>query len=235
MTPQDLLRLTETAHADAAQAIGVPSDEWWPLTQSDATTWAWALALRLASEQVAANYRSWFCASLHGDRTRKARTSLTSRWIAEGGDRRHYDGHDLLDFTLKQYDRTTCNLLTMESEMFRGHGVGVTLDHPDDYSWDFYKLLQVVSPMRVFVARVGRRSGEKRSASQRRVTLLNNLRSLADGYSPQMIANGDIVGIIILPASGREWAEVQCATGTAKKSGVLTWAMATRWPTWSAV
>jgi hypothetical protein len=42
-----------------------------------------------------------------------------------------------------------------ESEVCPTHGVGDSVTTADDYSWDFFKLLAVRSPTRLFVARVG--------------------------------------------------------------------------------
>jgi hypothetical protein len=80
-------------------------------------------------------------------------------------------------------------LITAESEAYRDHHIDKTSRSDDsDYLWDLFKLLQVWSPVRLFVARVGERRG---SPPRQRLELVKTrVEALVQGYCRKQIPRG---------------------------------------------
>lgn len=222
MHANEVLNWLQQGYSDAARVLGEDTEAWWPGSQSEATTWIWATILRAA--RVLVDYRAptMFCASLHGEAQRFERSRLVEEWQAEGANRSFYDGHDLLDFSFKHYTVARPNCFAAESEMAPVHGVGGSLDRADDYSWDFFKLLQVVVPNRLFFARVGR-GWDGVAGDQRRPILIEKLKSICSKYAGQFLLEGDSVGIVVLPSEVRQWHDVRIVVGNATTNGVVEW------------
>lgn len=223
MQTSEVLGWLKQGYADATRVLGEDDHEtWWPGSQSEATTWIWATILRAARDLVDYRAPTMFCASLHGEAQRPEREQLVKDWQAEGASRTFYDGHDLLDFSFKHYTVARPNCLAAESEMAPVHGVGGSLDRADDYSWDFFKLLQVTVPNRLFFARVGR-GWDGVAGAERRPILIDTLKRICTKYAQQLVRKDDSVGLVVLPSERKQWQDVRVIVGNAPENGVLEW------------
>ena len=101
-----------------------------------------------------------------------------------------------------------CAILTMESETSPGQGV-----HRGDsrtkhsYGWDFFKLLWVQCPNRLFFAQVGNSGDDK--AIDRIDALKKTLQMMVDDY-PRAMVDGDVLVAILLPKEGTDWKYASC-------------------------
>lgn len=170
------------AHARAAKVYGGDTT-WWPRSQTEATTLAWAVGLQWLDEL---HPRSpWWLWSAWGtgpasksqllDEYRVRHAEPESRLPASSGRRRFYPRQYLVDLCAGPSVGNNL-LLTMESEVYGAHQVGHDIVPANGYAWDFAKLLYVRSPLRIFVARVGPRDSE--SAQARRKAMWASLAKL---------------------------------------------------------
>ncbi len=118
-------------------------------------------------------------------------------------------------------------LITAESEAYRDHHIDATsTSDSSDYLWDLFKLLQVWSPVRLFVARVGERRG---SPPGQRLGLVNTrVEALVQGYCRRQIPAGHKIFAIVLPCTGGYDGVVHCVgwesnNGIAKPLGSVPW------------
>jgi hypothetical protein len=222
MQATEVLMWLKHGYSDATRVLGEDEETWWPGSQSEATTWMWATILRAARSLVDYRAPTEFWASLHGEAQRSEREQLVKDWQAEGATRAFYDGHDLLDFSFKHYTVAYPNCLGAESEMAPVYGVGDSLTRADDYSWDFFKLLQVTVPNRLFFARVGR-GWDGVAGADRRPALAETLKRISTKYAPQFIRQGDGVGLVVLPSERTQWEDVRVIVANAPADGKLEW------------
>ena len=179
----------------AAAANGAPDSKrqkWWPGTQGEATTLSWSLALEWSKKSGHGKRQPWYCSTWGQTHSKAAKASLLKRYgirfADDGGDPagggRRFSAHEaMLDFVVfpaRPQGGAECALLTMESEVYPRHGVKGDVDGDNDYAWDFFKLLWVPAPRRLFVARVGTRDGVP--GSRRRETLQASLDALTAEY-----------------------------------------------------
>lgn len=172
---------------------------WWPTSDSEATMLSFAFFVAAARERCGAPTNStdlYLNASLSGP----ARDWLEEIW--NGRNLEHWPHESLLDFSIHDWQRSNPILVTGESEVGAYWDVGDSLVHPDDYSWDFYKLLVVPSPLRLFFARVGgaRSQTGPRNDAQRIETLMHSLSELVSSYA-NLLRTGDQIGGVLMPRS----------------------------------
>lgn len=211
-TIADLLGFYRRAFEATRTALEQDS-EWWP-SQPQATVLAQALAMEWANAEhlgTAREHAIWISTSLgtlagaklkllhehYGVSLPPVHASPRDRY-APRGNRRLSQREFLLDFTLWPLDDAEGDhlLLSMESECYGAHGVGDTVTLDDGYSYDFYKLLLVPSPRRLFFARV---NGD----AQRRDTLLGSLQTLTvEARDRGYLRDGDELLAVILSAAG---------------------------------
>jgi hypothetical protein len=110
----------------------------------------------------------------------------------------------LVDFNIAAYDSPgNPTVLTAESEMFAWHGAGPMMGNRnsrhrrriDDYTWDFYKLLLVPSPYRVFIARLGAADGD--SELGRIAELRESLGSVMEWYGRDLLGGAELAAILL--------------------------------------
>ena len=168
---KDVLRgWMDAGYASAAQAHGVEDASWWPKEarcgQSECTAWAWAAFLAAASDLRGGSWGSVKFAANRGKNWDVRQAVLLDAGFPEEQQSRH---EILVDFSLHDWNANPPVLATAESEMCSTWGVGPSMNGDDDYTWDFYKLLQVVSPFRLFFCRVGPRDNDTGSARRDRL------------------------------------------------------------------
>jgi hypothetical protein len=105
----------------------------------------------------------------------------------------------LLDFSVHDWEQKVF-LVTGESEVGAYHGVGDSITTADDYSWDFFKLLAVRSPFRLFFARVGTQSRAE-PVDKRIAKLERSLVTLVDWCGSTLLGPGDELGVVLLSAT----------------------------------
>jgi hypothetical protein len=117
---------------------------------------------------------------------------------------------DVAVFAGNKYPYET--LITAESEAFANEKIKLS-STPDDngYLWDFYKLLQVPSLLRLFVARV---------SSPRCPVLEKRIEWLINCY-PTNLRHGDYVFSLVIPTSRREWRNICVNAWVGTKKGAL--------------
>jgi hypothetical protein len=197
----------------AAQAFREDADDWWP-QQAEGYVFSWALALEWAfgTEGFARRLRRgvWLSSNLGGNPgasravARQFRFGApTARYAGERytprGNRRISTREFLLDFTLWPVgdQRDDDLLLSMESEMYAGYDVGANVTLTNGYAYDFYRLLLVPSPRRLFVARINRFADRIRR-------LKRSLTELAQGAKDRgyLRPNDELVCVILPSAVG---------------------------------
>jgi hypothetical protein len=116
---------------------------------------------------------------------------------------RHFRRESMVDVAV--YRRETDpyeTLATAESEAFCDHEASLaSTSDTSDYLWDLYKLLQVPSPIRLFVARV-------RNMERCRV-LEGRIEFLVSAYCGAL-REGDRVFSIVLPTAKRDYGSILC-------------------------
>ncbi|MFZ5481173.1 MAG: hypothetical protein ACOZNI_30720 [Myxococcota bacterium] len=204
MSVEELRDWFDQAYADAARVYAPEApDRWWPGPgrdgQGQATTWAWATVMRAALARYPEHAKLSLSVNMHGENHRDERTKLRERvW----GAHEYHSYEILLDYTVHDWNASAPVLLTAESEMATDHGVGDSITLADDYSWDFYKLLMVGSPLRLMLARVG--STDVESGVARRDKLTASLTNLLRWYGGALAGNGAEVGFVLLPEGYRD-------------------------------
>lgn len=188
---------------------------WWP-DQASGTALAWAIAMQWAfayeglgtrTEPVwvsASGGTDWQCKSkilgaFNVDLPNRKLGYSTNELRARRFSRREY----LLDFTVWPSDKLPRNLdLSMESECYDGFDVEAEVEPANGYAYDFYKLMLVPSPRRVFVCRVNNRRGEQH---ERRDRLLDSLNEIAnDAAETTILSAKDELSVLILAAAQGE-------------------------------
>jgi hypothetical protein len=203
MTKDEVEGWVHAGYATATAALSLGAS-WWPTTtgdnQSKATAWATATFLHAGLELCFARELITACPVGINEATKKVVDAI---WTTDSS-RTHQPEQVLLDFTIRNPEATSPLQVTGESEMGPSHGVGTSTRGSDGYSWDFYKLLLVPSPTRLFAARV---AADGASAVDRTRTLAASLRGLIDWYGPAMLRPNDEVGGFIIPATKADAAE----------------------------
>jgi hypothetical protein len=192
---------------------------WWP-NQREGSVFAWAVAMQWAFERdgIGANNQDYVWISTNLGKMRQEKLAVAARynvpapdagWLGEeyrkSGPRRLSIREYMVDFSIWNNDRAQGEhiALTMESECFPAHGVGDSASLQDGYSYDFYKVLLVPSPRRLFVARVNDVHG-----AHRRDVLLQSLTTLAnDAAGLGYLRQGDQLAVVILAASSGQRAD----------------------------
>lgn len=101
---------------------------------------------------------------------------------------------------------TEVPVLAAEVEGHPGHGVADDIDH-NDYQWDFYKLVHVRAPRRLFVA----------SARADRLDELTTSLSAAWTRTREAVANeNDRLAVVLLPARGIQWVDTRVGVALGK-------------------
>jgi hypothetical protein len=237
MKPLDHAHLAawlRAAHADVAPEYtkgGKPKKaaRWWPKAgkagQGSATTWSWALVLRAANAMtVPEGAHLELSAPWHGHKHREVRERLRDRLWGEAPARTHSKSEVLLDFVVSHYESATYPIvLAAESALAAGSGVGpVTHGRlPEGYARDFYELLLVRAPRRLFVARVGGHvDGDDRSEEARLDALAHSLSEVLGWWVAGLVGD-DELGVVLLPESEEAgWAGVRLGVWT---EGRLDW------------
>lgn len=110
----------------------------------------------------------------------------------------------LLDLYVEEWsgsrkDRTEHPIVGAEIEAYPNHGVDDNID-TNDYQWDFYKLLHVRVPRRLFVAC---------ARKDRLVALERTLVAAHERTRQSAGARGDRLAILLLPGGEHEWNQVR--------------------------
>jgi hypothetical protein len=120
--------------------LGLAPD-WWPNTSADGnsacTPLAMAFFIDFALDRCVG--RMLTLAANSGEPLDPRQRVLEALW--KNVEREHSTSEVLVDFSVHNWNAANPIQLTGESEMYPYHGVGDSLTAPDDYSWDFYKLL----------------------------------------------------------------------------------------------
>jgi hypothetical protein len=179
------------------------------------------------------------CAPLGG--RRGAPTSLTAKqlrerliaaWRQNVAPRGYWNGHDLLDFTFKQYGAAMPNLLAAESEMCADHSMVCDIVNMGDYAWDFFKLLQVPAKRRLMFARVAWRNRDRGAKASPRERLFEGLLSLAERYPSQFTREGDEIAVVVFADAGKDWRDVRCGVLRHEGGALVRVDERLRWPGW---
>lgn len=195
MTPNEL----ETWLWDARESVINTLElkpTWWPSSQGEASTLAAAFFLTATRARLQ-DADGKFAVSAAWRKNAKRRKVIQALW-GDGADVLS-ESEVLLDFTVHDWDAHVFRV-TGESEVFALHGVGDSVTTADDYSWDFFKLLAVRSPMRLFVARVGTRYRDDPVAG-RIATLEASLKRIVEWCGARLMTPEDELGAVILGAS----------------------------------
>lgn len=214
MMIDDLVGWVDAGYGDVSKALRPKSaSDWWPPSgkngQGFATTWAWAVVLHAANARCPKDQgQIMFSAPFHGKKHEQLRSELVRQvWTSNGTRRTHNVYEIVLDFSVHDWQANSPVLLTAESEMFAGHGVGDELTRAHDYSWDFFKLMLVRSPLRLFLARVGAIGNE--SGCTRRDALVASLKHIVELYGEQLLHERDELGGVVLPEDRTEWRDAR--------------------------
>lgn len=185
-------------------------NDWWPRRgiggQGAATSWVWAIVLYAARARHVGG-RISFSSPYHGKNHREVRKRLVETLWTDDPRRTHEPYEVLVDFIFHEWDSQHPIWLTAESELYAEHGVGDSLTSSDDYSWDFYKLLVVPSPFRLFVARVGDSGVETGDA--RCDTLVRSLSTMVQSWGRSLLRINDELGVVLLPENGQQWQDLR--------------------------
>jgi hypothetical protein len=116
---------------------------------------------------------------------------------------RHYPQESILDVAVYRSETAPyMTLATAESEAWAQHEATTTsTSDTSNYLWDLYKLLQVVSPLRLFVARV---------TGTERCSILEERIAWLVGVYAKDLRHGDSVFSLVLPTAGNAFARLRC-------------------------
>jgi hypothetical protein len=217
MKTEELAAWVEAGHREVAQHYQPDNlRTWWPPRgingQSAATTWGWATVLHAAQARFSGRALT-FHATFHGRKHRALRRSLVQRLWLDGGRRSHAEFEVLVDLSVHEPGAHAQGpLLTAECEASAQHGSGRNMMGDDGYAWDFYKLLQVASPLRLFVARVGALEGSP--GRERRDEVVESLATLVRACRGALLKPSDELGAVILPeqGTGEGWRDLRLLT-----------------------
>jgi len=196
MAPEHIKKWLWDARNAVISTLGYPTI-WWPQSNGEASALAAAFFLTATRALVGGPNQNLSVSA--------AWKSNPGRWkVVEalwGTDDMALSPHEvLLDFSVHNWKRKVF-LITGESEVAPLHGVGDSVTTDDDYSWDFFKLLAVQSPIRLFFARVG--TEDRRVTVAKRIAdLERSLTALVNKwYSGQLLRPDDELGVVILSSS----------------------------------
>lgn len=199
--------------------LGKSVGGWWP-NQREGSVFAWAVAMQWAFERdgIGANNQNYVWISTNLGKMRQEKLAVAALhdvpppnagWLGEeyrnNGSRRLSVREYMVDFSIWNNDNAPGEHieLTMESECFPAHGVRDSASLQDGYSYDFYKVLLVPSPRRLFVARVNDVHG-----AHRRDVLLQSLTTLTrDAARLGYLRQGDQLAVVLLAASSGQRAD----------------------------
>ena len=218
MTEDQVKDWVDRGYALTQQGYNLAPDQFWPEMgrrgQGQATAWAWSVFLlattsRLGDYQPGPPNRTLDFGAPWGSVNHRAakRHVLNHAW-RNGGPANHHRRHTphevLVDLTVHDWYNPSPLLASAESEMCSTWGVGSSISGDDDYSWDFYKLLLVPSPFRLFFCRVG--AFEDETGEARRDQLIESLYEIFDLYRG-LVRDEDEVGAVVLAEDWRddEW------------------------------
>lgn len=232
MCVDDLTDWVNKARTDTVAAYGGKVATWWPAQgrggQGQTTTFAWAVVMRAAAARAAPNLvkgsKLTLNVNFHGDAHRAAREALlTQLWQ----DHRHKPDEILVDYAVHDWMAAAPLCVTAESEVYAAHGVKPSLTRADDYSWDFYKLVLVRSPLRLMIARVG--TVDDASGTARRDELQRTFAKMLEWYGNKLVGDGVEVGFVILPEAhdSDPWNDLRVgwwASGDAAPAWARPWA-----------
>lgn len=235
----DIRRWTKRGYTAARRAYGLAESQFWPKGrkgQKYATTWAWGIFLSAVTDGnnqfLPANGTHMFAASM-GDKHCNNKLGVTaSLWNGPGvavppNVTRETDYREtMLDLTVQDWGAPSPFLATCESEMCATWGVGDDIDGVNDYSWDFFKLLAVPSPFRLFIGRVGPDGGI--AGEERRDALVHSLKAVHDRY-PVLRGGGEMAAVLLTDRdAANEWRDSRYvifgSNGTPHQDGLI-------WPT----
>lgn len=202
-TRRSLERWLRESYKRAATTHGIEPMLWWPepghAGQCQCTAWAWAFVSQCALE-LPVTHPGKMQLSVNEEEIENPvleKRMLEGRWTDEG--HLHSRVEILVDFVVSAWDLSgNPVLLTAESEMFPGHGVGSSMGRADDYTLGLYKLLLVQSPFRILFTRVGA-TGDQ-SELQRIDTLKDSLAKVMERYGHEL-AQGAELAAVLLPES----------------------------------
>lgn len=182
---------------------------WWPRTQSQASVVSHAMALQWALEIPERERPRWLCMNVGKPRAGLGNTEK-SRLIEAAESARPglawVKGEAMLDAVVfpdhelvKSGGTPHVALLTFESEMSAVAGVQDNISRrTDDYAWDYFKLIWVPSPRRLFVARVGAAAGvEERDRIDR---LTKSLDTITRWYKIAFSSADQLVVVVLAAA-----------------------------------
>lgn len=173
----------------------------WPKEKSQAEFTSWAVAFFLEATKELCAGSSLNLQTAVGAKSQPAITTA----IKSGVVRKRVPRQSLLDFSVINEKASEQIQLTAESECDTQQPVHRELSGSSEYAWDFYKLLVVPSPYRLFFACVG--TGKVNGgpiASDRRRELLVSLRSLYESHSAAFMRPTDQLGGFIIAPGGKE-------------------------------
>ena len=225
----DILHHLERAYYDV-QRGEEKNEDWWPAKQSESSLWMWATFLRVSDslcQDVPGNeYTLTAKPSYHETNpTLEDWESLVEKnWNKSVNNSRAIDREEVLvDFTVLDWKSQDHIVLTAESEMHAAHGVGYHICGNNGYAWDFYKLLLVPSPIRLYFAQVG--SGYGRTGKERRDDLVSSIDEILrnQAYSKNLLRPGDFLSIVILSpdCAEEEWTDMRLIEYLKEPNGSL--------------
>jgi hypothetical protein len=120
-----------------------------------------------------------------------------SQSYAQNGNRRFDSRQYIVDFSLWMATRDSYSrsLLIMESEAYQSSGVGEEVQEENGYAYDFFKVVWLPSPRRLFVCFV--------QDDQDRSTLQNSLNQIAS-TSSHLINQDQLGAYILAPQQGQK-------------------------------
>lgn len=240
MNADTVLGWMEKGLAKTAEGLGANPEMWWPAGQTEATNWMWATMFEAAKATAFESSKlTTLCAPLGGRRgsptspeAKQLREGLIAEWRKGNELRAYWNGHDLLDFTFKQYDAAMPNVLAAESEMCADHSVVCDIVNMGDYAWDFFKLLQVPAKRRLMFARVAWRNRDRGEPESPREALFQGLLSLAGRYHSQFTREGDEIAVVVFADAGKAWSDVRCGVLRREGESLVRIDERRRWPGW---
>lgn len=195
---------------------------WWPAAQREASVVSHAMALEWAKNIDPSERPGWVCMNVGRAKDRMLETEKTRLIEAskiEDAGIRPTTGEVMLDLVVLPElkfvesglaEHAAC--LTMESEMSARQGVNRQIGrNTNDYAWDFFKLVWVPSPRRLFVARVGKARG---GAERARIEALKNFLDEIIVWYRRSFAPADKLVMVILGAATPENSFIKVVIGS---------------------
>lgn len=211
MNAHDLEDWLWTARRDVIAAQTQPDEFWWPTEgNNNDTTTAWATAFFVtAARSMLGDVRALTLNKSGTDAGQEAGRVVERLWKPTGA--QHVAGEMLVDFSINDWASANPIKLTAESE------ADATQPLEDwrtvgrkSHSWDFFKLLVVPSPIRLFFSRVG--------GSVDR--LCTTLAAHVTEYGATFLRPEDQLGCVIIPRA-KESAHAGKTTVLCLQNGML--------------